>query len=417
MANILIIVPPLTGHINPTVSLGQALIDRGHQVGWIGFESALKKSLPEGRTLHPLNISSSDEEGRHADLLSQRERRGFAGLHFLWERFLIPLAHQTFAEVAHLLTQLQPDLCIVDQQMLAGALACDALNIPFLTSSTTSASVLDALPELPQVAEWTTGLLKNLWNALQVPLPARAQLDLSSLGVLVFSSERLVKASRPDLALPSHLIFVGPALEGQRASIPFDWSRLNPSQQKLFFSMGTVNAERSESLYRRLIEALCDSDIQVIAAAPPEHFVDAPAHWIISERVPQLELLPHVNAVFCHGGHNTTLEALAFGLPLVIAPIRDDQPVIAEQVKAVNAGIRVHFQRAKPLQLRQVIERVLNDSTLKEAALALRAEIIGADHHSLDIRRLPDELGGFRGAAFIEKTLVALTMSEEAVNP
>ena len=43
------------------------------------------------------------------------------------------------------------------------------------------------------------------------------------------------------------------------------------------------------------------------------------------------------SAVVRHGGHNTVCEALAHGLPLVVALIRDDQPAIAAQVEAAGA--------------------------------------------------------------------------------
>jgi UDP:flavonoid glycosyltransferase YjiC (YdhE family) len=50
-----------------------------------------------------------------------------------------------------------------------------------------------------------------------------------------------------------------------------------------------------------------------------------------------------MSAVVCHGGHNTVCEAVAHGVPLVVTPIRDDQPIIARQVADAGAGIRLHF--------------------------------------------------------------------------
>ena len=86
--------------------------------------------------------------------------------------------------------------------------------------------------------------------------------------------------------------------------------------------------------------------MQVILVAPPS---SSPRRRTSScaRYVPQLALLPHVDAVVCHGGHNTTCEALAHGLPLVIAPIKDDQPIVAEQVVAAGAGLRVKFGRVR----------------------------------------------------------------------
>ncbi len=43
MARILFVVPPLTGHVNPTVSVGRALAARGHQVAWAAHPGAVRE--------------------------------------------------------------------------------------------------------------------------------------------------------------------------------------------------------------------------------------------------------------------------------------------------------------------------------------------------------------------------------------
>jgi len=84
--------------------------------------------------------------------------------------------------------------------------------------------------------------------------------------------------------------------------------------------------------------------------------------------LPQLALLPHMQAVVCHGGHNTVCEALAQGLPLVVLPIKDDQPVVAEQVAGAGAGLRLKFGRVRPAELREAVLRVLGDPSFRDAA-------------------------------------------------
>ena len=414
MAKIILIVPPLTGHINPTVALGQVLTQRGHDVSWLGFDEPLRSSLPQGCRVCPLiEVKTSEDKDASEIRHGQQERRGFAGLHFLWEHVLVPLARQTYSQVHDILIQEDPDLCVVDQQMFSGALACQTLGIPYLTSSTTSAALIDALEGLPQVAAWSQGLLASLWReqGLEVTHP---QLDLSSRGVLAFSSQHLALSATPHATLPNHVHCVGPALEGNRAPIDFPWERLDPTLPRVFFSMGTVNAERATKLYARVIEALSDAPLQLIAAAPPEAFTDAPAHWIVQRRVPQLSLLAEVDAVFCHGGHNTTVEALSFGLPLIVAPIRDDQPVIAEQIRAVGAGIRIHFARSKPRVIRAAVDEILNNPKYREAALAVRHEFMGdafMNHPSSQQRRpikIASSLGATRAAQVVEVHLASI---------
>ena len=42
MAKFAFIVPPLTGHVNPTLSIGATLLERGHEVAWISLDPTLE---------------------------------------------------------------------------------------------------------------------------------------------------------------------------------------------------------------------------------------------------------------------------------------------------------------------------------------------------------------------------------------
>ncbi|MEV6184251.1 nucleotide disphospho-sugar-binding domain-containing protein, partial [Streptomyces sp. NPDC052015] len=67
-----------------------------------------------------------------------------------------------------------------------------------------------------------------------------------------------------------------------------------------------------------------------------------------------------LDAVVCHAGHNTVCEALWHGVPLVVAPIRDDQPIVAAQVVDAGAGVRLRFGRADAARIGAAVEAVLD---------------------------------------------------------
>jgi MGT family glycosyltransferase len=136
--------------------------------------------------------------------------------------------------------------------------------------------------------------------------------------------------------------------------------------------MGTVNAEASARFYATCLAALAEEPIQVILVAPANLGVDIPDNTVHRAYVPQLALLREVDAVVCHAGHNTVCEALALGLPLVVAPIKDDQPIVAEQVAAAGAGLRVKFGRVQAAELRDVVRRVLAEPEFAAAAARIR---------------------------------------------
>jgi UDP:flavonoid glycosyltransferase YjiC (YdhE family) len=85
-----------------------------------------------------------------------------------------------------------------------------------------------------------------------------------------------------------------------------------------------------------------------------------------------------MQAVICHGGHNTVVESLVHGLPLVLAPIKDDQSMVAEQVVKAGAGIRLKFRRATSVDIAQAVERVLGEPAFKEAARNIRSSLMAS---------------------------------------
>lgn len=399
MAKVIFIVPPLTGHINPTVAVGEALLKRGHEVWWVGHQSALQRSLPY--PLHPqAHIWYMAEElaAEQIGLLHRgRDARGIGAFQFLWEGVLLPLAEASFSTIQSALQEIQPDLCVVDQQALAGALACRIAQIPWITSCTTSAGVVDALAALPQASEWLQNQLEATLKRLALPNYAQYsmnELSISPQGAMIFSSRELSRAAHRDTIFPNHYHFVGPALKVQRAEIPFPWERLDPHKPKIFMSLGTVNAERGARLYQVALEAFSDASYQLCLVAPSSLLPDyIPTHVITQERVPQLDILSKMDLVISHAGHNTTCESLAHGLPLIVLPIKDDQPIIAEQIRQIGAGIRLPFARVKAKQLRTAVDQIFGQPSFKRAAEQVRREFAA----------LGD--GGEGGAKLIEQCL------------
>jgi UDP:flavonoid glycosyltransferase YjiC (YdhE family) len=344
---VLFVVPPLTGHVNPTVSVARALEARGHQVAWAAHPGTVRPLLPAGAQIFAL---AEQVHAEHVDRVTDRAKavRGAAALKFLWEDFLIPLARSMLPGIEAAVTEFAPDLLVVDQQAVAGGLVARKRGLPWATLATTSAGVTDPLAALSAVKRWLHDLIAGLER--EVGLPDQ---------------------------FPPHYRFVGPSISDRPEAAEFPWEQLRTGPRVLV-SMGTVNAEASGRFYATALAALRDEELQIILAAPPELVPDVPANAIVRRYVPQLALLPKVDAVICHGGHNTVCETLANGLPLVIAPIKDDQPIVADQVVAAGAGLRVKFGRVQPAELREATLRVLRDPAFREAASRVRASFAAA---------------------------------------
>ncbi len=71
-------------------------------------------------------------------------------------------------------------------------------------------------------------------------------------------------------------------------------------------------------------------------------------------------------------------ESLAVGRPLVVTPIRDDQPAIADQVNRAGCGVRLHFGRLTARGLRDALGRVLDEPSFADAAARVQASFAAA---------------------------------------
>lgn len=364
MSRFLFVVPPLAGHIFPTVAVGQQLIDRGHVAAWAGHAETLGPLLPAGTRLF---AAEANFGGQSLAQIQQRSMglRGAAAFRFLWKDFLIPLATSMLPGVEAAVQEFSPDVVIVDQQTLAGALVARQRDLPWATSATTSAELTGQYATTPTLGEWVWQCIAGLQQGVGVSEPV--DLRFSDHLVLAFTTPALVGSV---CDFPGHYVFVGPAVGRRTGGEGFPWSWLNPDRQRILISLGTVNPTAGERFFATAVaavEPLADR-LQAILVAPP-HLVDSPPdHVLVRQFIPQLDLLAHLHAVISHAGHNTVCETLAHGLPLVVAPIRDDQPVIAQQVVTAGAGVRVHFGRVGPSELRKAITALLDDPRYRTAA-------------------------------------------------
>src|SRR5207302_1624554 len=148
----------------------------------------------------------------------------------------------------------------------------------------------------------------------------------------------------------------------------FDWP--DGWDTAVLVTLGTANADAGERFLTACADALAGRPVNAIVLDPAGVLGPQPPHVLVAREVPQVALLPRISAVVCHGGHNTVCEALWHGVPLVVAPIRDDQPIVADQVVAAGAGIRLRFGRAGADRIAAAVEEVLTESSYRRGAEA-----------------------------------------------
>ncbi|MFJ2195993.1 glycosyltransferase [Streptomyces violaceusniger] len=366
----LFVVPPLVGHVNPTLGVAAELTARGHQVAWAGMPEVVGRLTGQGATVYHCAGPVLGEGGadRPPDV------RGPAALRFLWERFLVPLAEAMAPGVAKAIEEFRPDVVIADQQTVAGGLVAERLGVRWATSATTSAEFTGALDGLPKIDAWLDGQMDEVRGRIGDP-ESTADPRFSPDLVLAFTTEEL--AGRPARA-GDRIRYVGPSIAERPATTDFPWEWLDPARPAVLVTLGTANTDAGARFLTECREAVRAraGRFQTVIVDPEGVLTpDGPddEDVLVRRYVPQLPLLERVSSVVCHAGHNTVCETLWHGVPLVVAPIRDDQPVVAAQVVDAGAGVRVRFGRARAVGLGEAL-----DTVLYEPGYRIAAERVGA---------------------------------------
>jgi UDP:flavonoid glycosyltransferase YjiC (YdhE family) len=364
VSRFLIVTLPLTGHARPAVAVADALTARGHEVAWCGPEPYFRPLIGPDATLFPTGTRLFRDQAGH----------GIAALKSLWQRYIIPMARFTLPAVDRAVLAYQPDVVVVDQYALAGALAAHRHGLPWATLATGAMELTHPLAALPRVDAWVRAQQASLCRGVDGLAGDGLDLLFSPYLVIAFTTPALTGAQ----PFPGHFVLIGPAMLERPCD--FAWDLLDPARRKVLITVGTLATALAADFFRRGAAAVAPlgATVQAIIAGPPDLLPDPPGNVLVVPQVPMLALLPRLDAVISHGGMNTVCEALAHGVPLVLAPIRHDQPVVASQVVRAGAGIRVPFSRVSPSQLREALVRTLDDPPYRRAAGRIRDSFAAA---------------------------------------
>ena len=144
-------------------------------------------------------------------------------------------------------------------------------------------------------------------------------------------------------------------------------------------SLSTFRFPGMAECLQRLLDATAGLDARVVVTTGPA--VDPAslrpaANQEVHRFVPHADVMPQMSLVVGHGGHGTTMQALAHDLPLVVMPMHPmlDQPMVGRSVEEAGAG-RVVSKKATVEELATVIAGLLADGPHREAAARLGAAI------------------------------------------
>jgi len=309
MARILLVTWDGGGNTPPMVQTGRALRERGHDVRVLG----------------------------HAAQRAAMERAGFAFTAYRqtipWERtaerdelevFRVFADAGAGRDVEDALAAWPADAIVVDCLMVGALGAAIASGIP------TAALVHSFYGYFRPMVEHSPAAELALAQDVDLPVDLWERAD----AVLVATDRALDVAAGP---VPANVHWVGvaqphvaaPAARADRAHV--------------LVSFSTVWWPDQQESMQRVLDALGGLPVRVTATigeSVASARLRVPDNVDVRTFVPHTELMPDVSLVIGHGGHATTMLALAHGIPVLVVPQHPmlDQPIIGEVLAREGAG-------------------------------------------------------------------------------
>lgn len=372
---------PGHGHVNPTLAIAQELVARGEQVIYYLPESFRASVEATDATFHPYEW--------------QRPPSGFpaptpgkkADATLMIGRMMEMMVQQSFHILPQLLEEMraeQVDAILFDRMFLPANLLSRILHLPavilnpsYVVNAHSGAEQIMPQEKRQAFAEFFVSLSKDLvrlCDTYQLPhydFQALMQADLN----IVF----LPRAFQPGgETFDERFVFVGPSLQKHRyynGDFPLD--RLNKRPQ-LYISLGTA-FNNQPAFYRQCFDAFAQTEWQIVLAfgqqIDPAELKDPPANFIVAPHVPQLEVLPRSDVFVSHGGMNSTMESLTFGVPLIVVPQMEEQAMTARRVQELGLGLALDMETLTAETLRNSVEQVAHDSAFRVRVHRMQSEI------------------------------------------
>ena len=423
---ILIASTPMTGHLNPLLTIGRLLIAEGHEVvGLTG--SALRERIEGiGAQFQPLP-AGADLDLR--DILSvvpelKDIAPGLEWLRVAIERLFVdtvPVQHKGLQQV---LRDFPAEIVIGDDMffgVLPMLLGPRSKRPPIVLCGI---SILhwrreDGAPHFLGLPPATTQAQLNEYAAISQehdgvvnqPLARRLNRSLKDLGVgplsmtlydsVVELADAYMQMTVPSFEFPRdippsvHFIGALPIIPNQ-APLPAWAHELDGSRKVVLVTQGTLANHNFGLLIAPTLAALANEPDLLVVVTAGGRPIDAipgpiPGNARLASYLPFEWMLPKVDVLVTNGGYGSVNQAMSFGIPLVTAGLTEDKADVNARVAWSGVGIDLATNEPTPQALRDAIRTVLDKPNYRSRASLMAEEFDGIDTRS-EILRIVSEV-------------------------
>lgn len=251
------------------------------------------------------------------------------------------------------------DLVVIDCILFGAMQAVAAEGVPYV--------VLEHMYDAYLVRKWLRGPM-GIGMAVK-RIPSRRLLNTAAARLVACMAELDPAGSG---TRPGNLHYTGPVVAGVSAAT---------TEPTVLVSLSTVNFPGQARAMQNILDALGTLDVRAIATVGPaigSENLAPPPNVELRGFVPHAELLPTTSMVIGHGGHATTMAALAHDLPVLVMPMHPmlDQKMVGQSLVDAGAG-RLLSKSAKPAAIAAVVTELMSEGPHRDAATRLGTALRG----------------------------------------
>jgi MGT family glycosyltransferase len=365
----------LHGHVNPSLPLVRALVDRGEEIVYFAtepFAAAVEQAGARVRLYQAPVLSD----------LSPMSERLEAMASFLTEAIGQVLDRDLAA-----FRDERPDYVMTDSVAPWGQWAGQILGVPAVTSIPTFAVNRHVLAfaassgTRPKSVRLALSKIRHVARAVRLRSRLRRAYNVKGTSVmgLMFGSSALniVHTSREFQpcaeTFEDRFLFIGPSVELRAGA--GGAARDEPGTRPLvYISLGTLFNTNAD-FYRHCFEAFGGAAIDGVMSIGKHVAVESlgavPPNIVVKPWVSQLDVLRRASVFVSHGGMNSVSESLHYGVPLVVVPQMGEQELVGRRVEQLGAGVHLARTSVTADTLRNAVHRVLDESAFRDGATAL----------------------------------------------
>lgn len=337
MAEVLVITWDGGGNVPPALAIGGELRARGHAVRFLGHRS---------------QAGVIEEAGFEVVAAPRTREFSSAGPHSTFEMLAMAADRGTGRDLLAELDRRPADVVVVDALALGALDAAARSGTPVVVLEHFHDTYYQALLRGPLgLAVRATGLR-----------PRRA---LGTAAARLVTSLPALDPARPT----PNLRQVGPVVTWR--------DRLEDVPPTVLVSLSTFGFAGMTEALQRVVDATAAVGAQVVVTTGPR--VDpatlrVPDGVLVHRWADHAELMARSTLLVGHGGHGTTLQALAHDLPVLVLPMdaSTDQPHVGRRLEEVGAG-RLLPRSAPVPRIREAVLGLLADGPHRASAARLGA--------------------------------------------